>query len=102
MTVAETSERLGGGVLVTTNRPHHLVQNDALVGNSGEIFAHVKEVVTPKQIVIDTQEGRLRAGQPAQRAWGDTIEAIVRCVAALKSGLGDASKNYRCEGFHLT
>ena len=64
MTVAETSERLGGGVLVTTNRPHHLVQNDALVGNSGEIFAHVKEVVTPTQIVIDIQEGRPKAGQP--------------------------------------
>ena len=44
---------------------------------------------------------RLRAGEAAQRAWGDTIEAPVRRVAALKSGLGDASKNYRCEGFHL-
>ena len=63
MTVAETSERLGGGILVTTNRPHHLGKDDALVGNSGEIFAHVKEVITPTQIVIDIQEGKLEAGQ---------------------------------------
>ena len=63
MTVAETSERLGGGILVTTNRLHHLGQNDALVGNSGEIFAHVKEVITLTQFVIDIQEGKLKAGQ---------------------------------------
>ena len=61
--VAQVSGGLGGGVLVTTNRPHCLNQKDTLLGESGLVEAIVQEVVAPTQIVVDVRGGSLEVGQ---------------------------------------
>ena len=64
VTVAQVSSGgLGGGVLVTTNRPHCFSQKDILLGKSGLVVAKVEEVVAPTQIVVDVRGGGLEVGQ---------------------------------------
>lgn len=66
VTVAQVSGGLGGGVLVTTNRPHCLSQKDTLLLESGLVVATVQEVVGSTQIVVDVREGNLEVGQRLQ------------------------------------
>ena len=63
VTVAQVSGGLGGGVLVTTNRPHCLSQKDALLVENGLVVATVQEVVASSQIVVDVRGGSLEVGQ---------------------------------------
>ena len=63
VTVAQVSGGLGGGVLVTTNRPHCLKQKDIIFGENGLLLAEVQEVVAPTQIVVDVRGSCLEAGQ---------------------------------------
>ena len=63
VTVAQMSGGLGGGVLITTNRPHCVGQRDIVLGENGLMVAEVQEVVAPTQIVVDVKGGNLEIGQ---------------------------------------
>ena len=85
VTVAQVSGGLGGGVLVTTNRPHCLSQKDTLLVESGLVVATVQEVVAPSQIVVDVRGGSLEVGQRLEvereeREW-PTLEQEVERLA---------------------